>query len=229
MVDKKISALTELTTAVDADMLAIVDTTAAPDETKKITKVNLLKAANNIAEGRAKSATVTYLSIPGIEPSGSSTSALAANRIYYEPILVVTAITLDQIVIEVGPAGAASTTARLGIYNANADWQPTTLVLDAGTVAVDSVGIKTITINQALPAGRYLLAVWSNGAPSLRFARGGNRYAGYNNALGSNAFIIAMYKDSTYGTYPDPGTAWDTVAVLSAPLQHFVFVRVSTP
>ena len=50
MADAKISALTELTTPVDADMLAIVDTTASPDETKRVTKANLLSGLLKTAD-----------------------------------------------------------------------------------------------------------------------------------------------------------------------------------
>jgi hypothetical protein len=51
MADSKISALTELTTAAEADMLAIVDTTANPDETKRITRANLLKVEDTPTDG----------------------------------------------------------------------------------------------------------------------------------------------------------------------------------
>ena len=44
MADQKISELTEKTTPIGADLLAIVDTEASPDETKKVTLSNLLQS-----------------------------------------------------------------------------------------------------------------------------------------------------------------------------------------
>jgi hypothetical protein len=49
MADKKISELTELTTVDDTDLLAVVDITA--NETKKVTKENLLKEIESIQVG----------------------------------------------------------------------------------------------------------------------------------------------------------------------------------
>lgn len=49
MADSKITALTELTAVVDADVLAIVDDTGGTPITKKITRANLLKVGTDIA------------------------------------------------------------------------------------------------------------------------------------------------------------------------------------
>jgi len=182
-----------------------------------------------IPEGRGKGGIWTLPSIPGVEISGVGTSGLTANRLYYYPIYVATPITLDRIAIEVTTAGAAATKARLGIYNANVNWQPTTLVLDAGTVAVDTTGLKAITISQTLPAGRYLLCLVSNGAPAVRDLKGGNRYIGYRDTITSTPFIASMYVSFTFGPLPATGILWDTIAIGSTPFMNMVFVRILTP
>ena len=56
-------------------------------------------------------------------------------------------------------AGVASALVRLGIYDCDDDLQPTSLVLDAGTVDFSTTGFKSITgLSQTLDRGVYLLA-----------------------------------------------------------------------
>jgi len=182
-----------------------------------------------VAEGRAKSATETMYTVPGVSFVSQTTAVLAASQDRFFPMYIVTAVTLDLLSIQVTVAGAAATTARLGIYNANTDWQPTTLVLDAGTVAVDSTGIKSITINQALSAGRYLLVINTDGAPTVRGFRGTGRYTGLIPTLGANAYVETIRNSRAYAVFPSPGTAWDTSVNNSVPLLNVVLTRVSTP
>ena len=133
--------------------------------------------------------------------------------------------------LEVTTAGVASSVARLGIYNADADWQPTTLVVDAGTVAVDSTGVKTITLSPVvtLAPGKYLLALLSNGAPTLRGAFVYSNYVGYSSTLGGSAMTISLSVSQAYGALPDPGTDWTDTVATANPFRYFVFVRVQTP
>ena len=169
-------------------------------------------------------AILSYLILPGVEFTGISTFTIAANRIYYAPIRVPVALTVDQIIIEVVTLSAGAV--RLGIYNADIYWQPTTLVSDAGTVDTGTAGVKAITgLSIPLPAGRYLLAVWSNATPELRMIYGGTRYAGYIDTLGANPVVNLMYVDSTYSTYPSSGTAWNATGNSSTAMRHFAFVR----
>jgi len=54
---------------------------------------------------------------------------------------------------------------RLGIYaDDNLDGYPDRLVLDAGVVDLDTTGVKTIAIDQHLPAGLYFLALLTDSA-----------------------------------------------------------------
>lgn len=183
-----------------------------------------------LAEGRpVYGAGVTILTIPGVEFTGSvSTAAMVADTLRYAPMFVVTPITLDRIGLEVTTAGAAGKVLRLGIYNADLNWQPTSLVLDAGTVAADSTGQKLITINQALPAGRYLLVLNTDGTPTVRYVTGGQRYMGIN-ALGGAPFHFKMVVSSAYGAFAGTGVAWDTTQSVASAFGHIVVVRVSTP
>ena len=184
------------------------------------------------AEGRAKSATVTYLSVPGVETSTVTAQGITADRLYYMPMCVTSTISLDQLVVEVTIAGAGGTVARLGIYNADTDWQPTSLVEDSGltaTVPLDAAAVTEISIGQTLTAGRYLLAYVGNGGPALRIVKGGSRYAGYLNTLGATPFVEQLYVAFAYAALPDPGTAWDTVVTAATPFRYWIFPRISSP
>ena len=102
--------------------------------------------------------------------NGQAISTLGAvdGRLYITPFFVPRTTTFDQIGINV-TATAASSVIRLGIYNMTTGQDPTSLVLDAGTVdSATSTGIKTITISQQLTAGLYALASCAQGgAPSV--------------------------------------------------------------
>jgi hypothetical protein len=61
----------------------------------------------------------------------------------------------------------AGTVSRLGILKANpADFRTFDVVLDAGTVAIDTTGIKEISINQTLTPGVYWLGSMIEGLTS---------------------------------------------------------------
>jgi len=83
-------------------------------------------------------------------------------------------VTVDRIGCEVTSAAGAGSLGRLGIYNSSSTSNyPSTLLLDAGTVAVSgTTGKKEATINQAITQGIYWLAYLadtvSGSAPALR-------------------------------------------------------------
>ncbi len=107
-----------------------------------------------------------------VNAAASSTIATAANRLDLMPFLPMRTITIDQMRIEPITAGAAGTTARLGIYASNAAGNPDALLREGLTTIDTSVGAVTrttaitpITLN----AGTiYWIAVLSSGAPTYR-------------------------------------------------------------
>lgn len=80
------------------------------------------------------------------------------------PVYVPSTITFTGISIYVDVAAAAGGVVRLGIYDTDSRGRPGNLVLDAGTVASTSTGVKTITISQSLSAGKYFLTAVSQTA-----------------------------------------------------------------
>jgi len=89
--------------------------------------------------------------------SAKSLSASTANTLGVTPIYVPNTITATSLSIQC----TAFTTAglvRMGIYNSGSNGQPSTLLLDAGTVNVTSIATFSITISRSLAPGWYWLA-----------------------------------------------------------------------
>lgn len=119
--------------------------------------------------------------------------------------------TLDRLGINVTGAATAGVTVRLGIYTATSQQNPypSAKLIDAGTVAVDTTGHKTITISQALSAGQlyWLTILFDSSAPS---AMAGNDGSGAIGVLGlaDAAFTVgqseayAISYTQAYGALP---------------------------
>lgn len=86
---------------------------------------------------------------------------------------------VDRIGITVKTAAGASETCRLGIYAANSStFLPDALVVDAGTVAVDSTGVKEITISETIGDDNDMSLAY--------IAIGSSEYGGANLATAMN-------------------------------------------
>jgi hypothetical protein len=91
--------------------------------------------------------------------SPNTTASRLANQTSFTPIFFPTTTTLDRISILSGSTFSGTGLVRLGIYQ-NTNGMPSTLILDAGTVAPTAANTAyEITINQTLSAGLYWLAV----------------------------------------------------------------------
>lgn len=166
--------------------------------------------------------------------SGSYTSAAGSltattvtlNRMYYHPFILDRRITFDRIAMNhAATTGSAGAVMRLGIYaNHATDDKPDALILDAGTVALDTAAaFKPITISQALDPGLYWLAAANqvaSGSPSITCLlstiasiRTPNDAASTPTALGS-----ALFEDSATGALPV--TATPGVTIQSGPLVY---------
>ena len=100
----------------------------------------------------------TYFTAPFVSTSAANNSVV--NTLVCIPFLVTETATFDRILIRSGGVITNPTTVRLGIYNnsATAGGEPSTLVLDAGTVSVTAINtIYEITISRSLTPGWYWL------------------------------------------------------------------------
>lgn len=100
--------------------------------------------------------------IPGWIRTTRTTTLFTINFIWYQPIFVMTTTAFDRIGVEESATGSAGSV-RLGIYEADVSDPtavvPKALVLDAGTVAVGTIGVKQITISETLNPGFYFLTL----------------------------------------------------------------------
>jgi hypothetical protein len=96
-----------------------------------------------------------YFTLPII--STTTGNANVGNLVAYQ--MYFPTINIDRIGCRVATAGGAGSLARLGIYYASLTaCYPGQLLLDAGTVAVDQIGNREITISQSISEGFYWLA-----------------------------------------------------------------------
>ena len=176
-----------------AGALQLEDSVASTSTTTAATP-NAVKTAYDL--------TVTKMS--GVKPVAASFIRTPINQLTFgvqnfghqtmvlTPILISQSTTFDRMSIFTNSVTGSALTARLGIYSSNSNNQPSSLVLDAGTltVAVGTYGRTDITINQTLTPGIYWLAYCQQGtAPSVSSAVLG--------ALGSSVFFNALIQAVT--------------------------------
>lgn len=106
-----------------------------------------------------------------------TSNTLTNGNLRLSPWVVTAAVTVVRLFIDLTVIGDVASTFRLGIYNDSGAGVPSTLVLDAGTIATGSTtGVFEVTISQALTPGLY----WVGGAvqgvssvqPTLRVVQG---------------------------------------------------------
>jgi hypothetical protein len=105
-----------------------------------------------------------YSSWGGASSPGASSAIPDALNVFLR-FPVSRSLTLDRIGLEITTLGAASVV-RLGIYAETAG-QPSTLILDAGTIDATSTGVKEITISQALSVGVVWLCAVPQGSATV--------------------------------------------------------------
>lgn len=153
-----------------------------------------------------------------VKPGYAWVSNLAADlvlgRMYYCPIFVDELTTYIRIGIYVDTAAAAGKKVRLGIYEWD-DGVPGDLILDAGTVDVDTTGAKEIVIAQALLRGAYFLAAVTDGVPKVFVIQESNGWscnigyfaAGVNNQVNQGVLYKAGEDGQVAAGLTDPAAA----------------------
>ena len=108
-------------------------------------------------------------------PQGSAFTNVA-NTIRYVPFYIDQDITVTRLGINVVSAGAAASTCRLGIYTNDATTcQPSTRLVDTGTIDLVATGAKSVTgLSVALTKGLYWMAYFGNSASGSITAVGAN-------------------------------------------------------
>lgn len=181
----------------------------------------------NIDPGSGRDAVNIPYVIPGTDIVSTGTRGVFANRDYYGPLYVPQTITLDRLACRVSTAAAsAGDNLRLGIFEADWQWQPGALVLDAGEVAADTTGTKAVTIDQTLEPGRYLWALAVEANCTMGVWRGGSQYIGIWTDVATTVLAVIV-SNRTYAAFPATGAAWTGLTTSSTPFEHMIAVRRS--
>lgn len=209
MADKRITELAELAGAnlVPGDQFVVVDVSdtsmAASGTDKRVSHASVVGVrmrAPRFISG------AWYGLLGRSETAGGS---IDINQFRASPFYVPVTATFDRIGINVFGAADAGVVARLGIYSDNGTG-PHSLVVDAGTVAMDSTGRKEATISQELTPGIYWLGAASQNAGSNRGnmsrvadpmgTNGWAMYQGYNSNFALPPY--AFFRTSVSGALP---------------------------
>lgn len=134
--------------------------------------------------------------------SAAGTLALSANVMYAMPFIVRQQKVWTKIGCHV-TTGVASRFAYLGIYRME-NGIPTSLVLDAGAVGVDTAGTKEITVSKPLLSGTYALVILvNNSGVSIRAGTPSDVAQGMIGASAVGTANTLITASQAYGTLPN--------------------------
>lgn len=117
-------------------------------------------AASHVQAQHGGSPTGSQLpSYPGVIITGySGGTTYSADQWVYERRLFVGDYNCTAATLHVSLAASAGKVAYIGLWKADDDWKPTTLVKDFGTVTIDATGRRTASVSSfVIRAGRYIL------------------------------------------------------------------------
>jgi hypothetical protein len=156
-----------------------------------------------------------------------STNAAGIGVMTLIPLWVPGSYSIDRITVE-ATATAATAVCRLGVYSADSNDLPTTLVLDAGTVDISSAAVVSATLDPvlALTKGLYFLGAVSQVASGTMRTLGSTANPEYVSAAtaatamgttGTNAYL----QSSVTGALANISSGW-----VASPAGYKVAVRV---
>jgi hypothetical protein len=108
-------------------------------------------------------------------PGNTATGQPGATILRFMPFAIIDPTTITILGTEVVTAGDAGSVVRLGLYASDDNGQPSSLIIDAGTVPGDAINVADITLSSSLtlpPGFYYAGAVTQNVSvtdPTLRF------------------------------------------------------------
>ena len=145
-----------------------------------------------------------YCGLPSI---GANTRNADANYLFMRFLWIPRDMTFDRIGVEITTAAGVGELARLGLYNVNqTTFAPGTVLLDAGTIAIDATGLIAATINQQLTKGWWATAYFANGTAALRLNMPAWSPYGYTTTYKLLTPISELYKSLAYAALPDTPT-----------------------
>lgn len=131
----------------------------------------------------------------------TGTVALAANTLYAMPLVMDGAASWTKISINVTSTGTAAN-CRLGVFTADTNGAPSTLLFDGGVANVTGTGTKDVTISQTINPGFYYGVVVCDGTVTVTSGTPGiNQDVSYTEAVGATVFGTLDTQISRVFTY----------------------------
>lgn len=206
-----------LSDVLDEDDMASDSATQPPSQQSVKAYVGATPKSVGLLDRDCRFGATPFYVFPGnkISSSAVALSTPSANWLVYMPFVVSERMTIEEVAVEVTTAVAASTF-YVGIYEADTEWQPGTLIYGSGSLSGATTGKKSETgLSFVLAPGRYLACFHPSAAVALRGFEDGVPWAGPRSVFGSGANVVPYYwrKDrGSHSTLPATGTSWDTVA-----------------
>jgi hypothetical protein len=153
-------------------------------------------------------------------------------RLYYVPFLLRVGSPVTSLAMNVTTAGAAGTTARIGLYTCNEKGYPGALLATSGDIDTSTTGVKTATLGSALslPPGWYFAAIVCSGAPTITcYLSGASNLIGCS-PLGFNASLVAIefrYETVASAVLPAAASATTTASAVGIAHPPLIFVGVA--
>jgi hypothetical protein len=197
-------AASETATGV-VELATVAEATTGTDTSRAVTPAGVAAALATLpaaSVGNVKHAKIQSGFYTGGEAESNFT--VAANRLYFWPIIVPVTMTIAAISVRVATASAGNV--RVGLY-ADSNGLPSGAPLyDAGTASTGTTGIKDVAISQSIPAGLYWGACVCDATPSLNtawMASLGTFLGPFSNLLSK---LHGYYQSHTYGALPTVGS-----------------------
>lgn len=159
--------------------------------------------------------------------SALTATAFGKDTIRFTPFQIPKKVTVTKVAFNVTVAGDASTTARVAIYSPHATTKfPGSLLVDFGTIAIDSTGVKEYSISQVLDPGIYWLAINHNSttSPTLRSITSSSFPAIGGSSSSLPASMINVYTQGfTYAAMPSTPSVSTSTSSAQVPAIYLVY------
>lgn len=173
------------------------------------------------SESSSNAATVTLTTtrysfgIPGSNLYSATTATMGLNTTWYTPIKIAgKSMSIKHVAFEVTTAPTATATARIGIYVADSNMQPTGApIWVSGAVSVSSTAAAIYRIRVTpftLTSGNYVIMFNLGGTANcqMRFYIGATQFVA--NTLGNGQLYRFTATETLSGDFGNPGTKWNT-------------------
>jgi hypothetical protein len=151
--------------------------------------------------------------------SGIVNQIIPEGRLFFVPMFMSDSAACDRIAVEVASSASANGLIRLGVYESNSKGLPGNLLIDAGTVNGNIVGVKQTVISNTFEGLVWIAVVAQNGVVSLKsFTNTMQAYPSATTGATSAGKLALSGGDGFYGTLPTTATSSPTGVTYYPPL-----------